>query len=268
MALERLHPLCRPLAVQGAPVREADRPPALAGAPAGFFMTVRDIGLWVRSAKADARLRRLRAGRGAAAAFDQLYRAAGDPYGTELPRYRYQRRKYEGLLSLLPRRRYRRALDLGCGLGSFTRKLAPFVDEILGVDISAEAVARARALSSGHPNVRYSRQDILGMAAPRSGFDLVVLADTLYYVEPLSAATLRAVAGRVSGLLAPGGLLLLADHYFFGFDAASRGTRAIHDAFRRAPALARLAEHRRAFYLATLLTKAVPSRARPDEPSG
>src|SRR5690348_627447 len=126
MALERLHPLCRPLAVQGGPVREAGRPPALAGAPAGFFMTVRDIGLWARSAKADARLRRLRAGRGAAAAFDQLYRAAGDPYGAELPRYRYQRRKYEGLLSLLPRRRYRRALDLGCGLGSFTRKLAPF----------------------------------------------------------------------------------------------------------------------------------------------
>jgi len=45
----------------------------------------------------------------------------------------------------------------------------------------------------------------------------------------------------------------LTDHYFFGFDAASRRTRAIHNAFRGAAAFHQHAEHRRCFYLATLL---------------
>jgi len=42
---------------------------------------------------------------------------------------------------------------------------------------------------------------------------------------------------------------------FFGIDKASRGTREIHDAFRWAPTLACAAEHRRAFFLATLLRR-------------
>ncbi len=40
----------------------------LASAPPDFFMTLRDIAFWIRSARADSRLQRLRHARGAAAA--------------------------------------------------------------------------------------------------------------------------------------------------------------------------------------------------------
>jgi SAM-dependent methyltransferase len=227
----------------------------LATPPPNFFMTIRDIAFWIRSARADSRLNRLRHERGAASAFDHLYAARNDPFGAELPQYRYQQRKYNSLLSMLPQRPYRNVLDVGCGLGTFTRKLAPFAEHILGTDISAEAIGQARRLSAEHPNIAYSQQDVLDNSYQEASFDLIVLADTLYYIEPLTDVGLKSIAGNLSTKLAPGGLLLLVNHYFFGVDLPSRGTREIHDAFRWASSLERVAEFRRAFFLATLLRR-------------
>jgi SAM-dependent methyltransferase len=217
-------------------------------------MTLRDVAFWVRSARADFRLNRLRHERKTAAAFDYLYAGSSDPFGTELPQYRYQRRKYDSLISMLPRQAYRNVLDVGCGLGTFTRKLAPFAGYILGTDISAVAIEQARKLSAVHSNIVYSHEDMLSNPG-EALFDLIVLADTLYYIDPLTDVALKSIACNLSVKLAPGGLLLLVNHYFFGFDASSRGTREIHDAFRWTSGLQHVAEHRRAFFLATLLRR-------------
>ena len=87
-------------------------------------MRLRDVGLFLRSARTDARIRRLRSTLGPAGALEAVYAADPDPWASASPRYRYQRRKYEALASLLPPRRFRRALDLGCGLGLLSRRLA------------------------------------------------------------------------------------------------------------------------------------------------
>ncbi len=227
----------------------------LAPAPTNFFMTLRDVAFWLRSARADARLGRFRREHAAGSAFDRLYAGSDDPFGAELPQYRYQQRKYTSLLSMLPQRGYRNVLDLGCGLGAFTRMLAPFAEHVLGTDISAEAVRQATALSVGHPNVAYGQCDMLGAPQQDCAFDLIVIADTLYYLDPRTPASLKSIARSISSKLAPGGLALIVNHYFFGFDAASRDTREIHDAFRWAPTLECVAEHQRAFFLATLLRR-------------
>jgi predicted TPR repeat methyltransferase len=227
-----------------------DRPPRQ------LFMTLRDIALWVRSARVDAYVARLRNEHGSARAFDLLYGQMEDPWAAGVARYRYQRRKYDILLSLVPRRRYRRVLDLGCGIGEMTRRLAPHVDEILGLDISDLAVEQARRRSANLPNVLYKRGDVLALDQTIDGqFDLVVLADTLYYLSPLDDAVLKRVRESVAGLLEPGGILLLADHFFSGFDRDSRTSRRIHDAFRWAAGLRLQFEHRRPFYLASLLER-------------
>jgi len=96
---------------------------------------------------------------------------------------------------------------------------------------------------------------VLDNSYQEASFDLIVLADTLYYIEPLTDVGLKSIAGNLSTKLAPGGLLLLVNHYFFGVDLPSRGTREIHDAFRWASSLERVAEFRRAFFLATLLRR-------------
>ncbi len=227
----------------------------LAPPPTNFFMTIRDIAFWMRSARADARLDRFRQEHATGSAFDRLYADVQDPFGVELPQYRYQQRKYNSLLSMLPQRRYRKVLDIGCGLGAFTRMLAPFAEQVLGTDISAEAIKQARELSVDHPNVSYSQRDMLDPPQQESAFDLIIIADTLYYVDPRTAVGLKSIAGNISSRVAPGGLVLIVNHYFFGVDMASRDTRDIHDAFRWAPTLECVAEYRRAFFLATLLQR-------------
>jgi SAM-dependent methyltransferase len=220
-------------------------------------MSPRDIGLFLRSARTDAAIAGMRDQVGAAAAFDEAY-SKGDPWASSDPRYLYQRRKYDVLMGLLPKRRFARALDLGAGLGLLSRKLAAHADEVVGIDISATAMAQATAASAHLPHVSFRQGDALNLPEDLNGrFDLLVIADTLYYLPPpLQDATLKALAQRLALLLRPGGVCLLANHYFSGADADSRLSRRIHQAFAWSPALTLTAEHRRPFYLVSLLQPA------------
>lgn len=219
-----------------------------------FFMSLRDISLWVRSARTDARLSRLRREHCAERALDLLYEQLEDPWACTAPHFRYQRLKYDTLLSLLPPRPYRSALDLGCGLGVLTRDLASRAGKVLGLDLSRLAVEQARELSQSFPNVSFEQADVLAIDPSLDGrFDLVVFADTLYYISPLPDELLKRICRRVAALLVPGGVLLLAHHYFCDLDPGSRLSRAIHDAFRWAPELELIREYRKPFYLVSIM---------------
>lgn len=220
-------------------------------------MHPRDVGLFLRSARTDARIERLRPSLGTAGALEALYAAEADPWAAASSRYRYQNRKYEVLMSLLPSKRYQRALDLGCGLGLMSRHLATRADTVVGIDVAPSAVARARALHADQPNLEFETHNLLDLPTSLDGsFDLVVVADVLYYLSPLPDALLKAIALRIADLLAPDGLCILVNHYFFQLDPESRRSRRIHDAFNWSPRFSLQAETRHAFYLVSLLTEA------------
>jgi predicted TPR repeat methyltransferase len=93
-------------------------------------------------------------------------------------------------------------LDLGCGTGLGGAAFRPYVDHIVGVDISPAMVAKARVKGL------YDRLAVLDLqrflhAEAQSGtqYDLVVAADVFVYVSDL--VPIMAAAARV---LAPGGL--------------------------------------------------------------
>lgn len=222
-----------------------------------MFMKLADIALFARSAQTDAELKDLLAGGSAAAAFDCVYRSApeNDPWASASSRFRYQHRKYDTIAELIPRQRYRRALDIGCGTGVFTEKLAGMADEVTGVDVSAVAVKVAQERTRGATNLDFRPCNVLDLPAAWDGaFNLVTVLDTLYYLPPpISDDLLKSLAMRLSRLVSPGGLLILANHFFCGLDADSRLTRRIHDAFCWSPALKAAAQHRRPFYLVSLL---------------
>ncbi|GAC1341854.1 MAG: hypothetical protein NVSMB18_14790 [Acetobacteraceae bacterium] len=228
------------------------------------FIAPRDIGLFVRSARSDARLARMLAtGTAPAAAFDELYAQAReyDPWGSESTRYRYQHYKYDSLIRLLPTaRRYQRSLDIGCGTGLLTERLQARSNQVLGIDVSATAIARARERCRGNARLNFAQADLLNLDPTfEEGFDLVVVADVLYYL-PQAAMTDEGLKGLVAGLarlLRPGGTLLVANHYFAGIDPDSRRSRRIHDALRWSQSTQLTSEHRRPFWLASLLARSL-----------
>jgi predicted TPR repeat methyltransferase len=216
-------------------------------------MLPRDIGHFLRSARADARIARLRRHDGARAAFEAVYAQSDDPWASASPRYRYQGLKYDKLIAVLPQRRYAAALDLGCGLGLLSQKLTTRAEHVLGVDIASAAIDHARRRGATFSNLKFEPGDILNLPATFDGkFDLVVVADVLYYLSPLDEVVLRSVARRIADLLSPGGHCLLANHFFFSADPDSKVSRRIHRAFLDCPRFAVLSEHCRAFFRATL----------------
>ena len=227
----------------------------LGSEPKKFFMTLRDIAFWVRSARTDAALGKLQVKHGSKKAFDLLYSQKSDPFGSSLSCYRYQKLKYEKIISFLPKRLYSNVLDVGCGLGPFTRELSAYAGRVLGVDLSEEAVIQARHCSRDYPNMRFEQRDIQHIGKITETFDLIAVLDVLYYLPNLSNEMLQSVAGQLESLLAPGGLLLLVNHFFFHVDPASRQTRRIHDSFLGNSSLQIVSENKRAFYLASVYSK-------------
>ena len=220
------------------------------------FILPRDLSLFLVGARTDAAIARTRAAYGARAAFETAYTCSPDPWASATPRYRYQERKYEQLMALLPRRRFGQTLDLGCGLGLLSRHLAARSDHVLGINIASSVVDYAARRSTGIANLTFEQGDVSDLRSNLDGqFDLVVIADTIYYLSPLDDELLTLLSTRVASLLAPGGICLLANHYFFSADQNSRLSRRISDAFAECPAFSVLGQHRRAFFLATLLGK-------------
>lgn len=221
-------------------------------------MQPRDIFLFLQSARTDQRIADIRATDGARGAFEDAYRGGGDPWASADPRYRYQSRKYRSVLAdLPPGRRFRRALDLGSGLGGLSIALTGVADDVLGLDIAQAAVDTATERAGSMPNILFAQGDIGALDPAMDGrFDLVVVADTIYYLDLADDGSMKRVAARIGHLLAPDGLCLLVNHYFFSGDKDLRLTRRIHDAFAWSPGLDHIVTRRRPFYLSSLLSRA------------
>ncbi|SMB92522.1 methyltransferase domain-containing protein [Deinococcus hopiensis] len=103
------------------------------------------------------------------------------------------------LLALLPDLPYRDVVDLGCGTGEHTRRLAErFPDaRVLGLDSSAQMLAAASV--EGLPNLRFERGDILDLTGE---YDLMFSNAALQWLPDH-----RALLGRLWTHLRPGGVL-------------------------------------------------------------
>lgn len=224
--------------------------------PKMFFMTLHDIAFWINSAKSDSSLAQMQKNSNLEESFNALYRNSADPWACSDTKYRYQLLKYSKLIALLPKREYRRALDVGCGLGMMSRLLSPHIGQGLGIELSQAAVENAAKLSHSFPNLRYKQGDITKLNETAEGkYDLIVLADVLYYLSPLNDSSIKAIIQMVEDLLEPSGIVLIANHFFFDLDPQSAMVREIHASFRWAKRLALLHEDRQPFYLASVLQK-------------
>jgi ubiquinone/menaquinone biosynthesis C-methylase UbiE len=108
---------------------------------------------------------------------------------------------YKTTLSLLDHR-HEKVLDVGCGTGLMSAKLAATGRRVVGVDISAAMVKRARMRNDGR--MEFSLGDAERLPFPEHSFGAVVnLISFHHYPDPLRAAC------EFRRVLRPGGRLVL-----------------------------------------------------------
>ena len=138
--------------------------------------------------------------------FDQLYERDADPWRFATKDYEHQ--KYAVTLEILPRERYRNALELGCSIGVLTQMLATRADRLLSVDAAQIAVDAARARCANLANVEIERAT-LPDEFPAGRFDLILMSEVGYY---FALPDLNRLSERVLSALENGGDLMLI-HY-------------------------------------------------------
>jgi len=98
-----------------------------------------------------------------------------------------------------------RVLSLGCGIGDTELLLAPYVGEIVGVDLSPAAIRQARADAGkfGVQNVRFEQgSDVEGR------FDVVM---AIFFLHHLPDNELAELPGKLRDRLTPGGVFYSLD---------------------------------------------------------
>lgn len=173
--------------------------------------------------------------------FEALYRSSADPWAVRTSWY--ERRKEDVLMASLPRVRYCRALELGCGTGAATGRLAAICDAVCAVDISATAARRCRQRmlrhEAAHVQVEILRLPEDWPEGTEAAADLVVVSELAYY---FSDHELDVFIGRCLRSLAPLGDWAMC-HYKAAFHDRCQDTDHIHDMVDAIPGLDRIVSH-------------------------
>jgi 2-polyprenyl-3-methyl-5-hydroxy-6-metoxy-1,4-benzoquinol methylase len=140
--------------------------------------------------------------------FDTIFAQSEDPWNSTSESEKQRFAITLDLLDQSGRRHFPTAVEIGCAEGIFTSRLAPYCDELLGLDYSEVALVRARARFDRDPQVRFRQWD---MRAERidGKYDLVVAMGAL--TSLYRPTDVRRACNMVVNAVRPGGYLLFSD---------------------------------------------------------
>ncbi len=101
----------------------------------------------------------------------------------------------------------RRVLDVACGEGYGSALLAEVASEVVGIDISGEAIAHANASYAGRPRLRFVRGSAAALPLPDRSVELVVSFET---IEHLPRDLQPRMIAEVARVLTGDGVLVLS----------------------------------------------------------
>ena len=97
------------------------------------------------------------------------------------------------------------ALEIGCGKGDFSRRLAKKSKRVLALDLSPEMIRLAREHSTHLPNINFELADFMQRELPSESFDCIASIATLHHLP------LRDSLIKMKAALKPEGVLLILD---------------------------------------------------------
>ena len=124
------------------------------------------------------------------------------PFETE--RWNHNNYYHDFLLENLPPN-CRHTLEIGCGIGTFSRLLAERSEIVTAIDLSPKMIEIAKGLSKSHANIDFQAADVLEAAFPDESFDAIVSIATLHHLP------FEEVLPKLKKALKTGGKLLILD---------------------------------------------------------
>ena len=97
------------------------------------------------------------------------------------------------------------ALEIGCGTGTFARRLAETSKHVIALDLSSEMIRVARSRSTRFANLEFQLADATTWDFPKSHFDFVCSIATLHHLNQ------RELLPRIKDSLKPGGIFAVLD---------------------------------------------------------
>jgi SAM-dependent methyltransferase len=114
-----------------------------------------------------------------------------------------------GLIRQFVELRAKRILDVGCGLGMYVSRFRQFSDDVYGVDVDPDKIARA---SEWLPNLRVAQAEELPFHS--GSFDVILLNEVIEHVDD-DRRTIR----EACRVLAPGGhVIIYAPNRLYPFE--------------------------------------------------
>lgn len=102
---------------------------------------------------------------------------------------------------------HRRALDVGCGDGKFTRVLATICGEVSGIDVKETKIAEARAAAqTAGMNIDFRVASGEALPFPDASLDIVVFSNSLHHIAHPEAALSEAIR-----VLVPDGIVYVME---------------------------------------------------------
>ncbi|HEV3041266.1 MAG TPA: class I SAM-dependent methyltransferase [Candidatus Angelobacter sp.] len=99
------------------------------------------------------------------------------------------------------------ALDVGCGQGMLTRRLAERCQQVIAIDSDRDVISTASAGDGLEQNIKFVVGDVMTYPFPDDSFDLIVAVAALHHLR------LRPALTRFRGLLRAGGVLAIVGLY-------------------------------------------------------
>jgi len=174
--------------------------------------------------------------------FAGLFAASDDPWAFRT-RW-YEKRKRDLIMAGLPRQFYERVFEPACANGELSAALADRSAALVCQDLDPTAVALARQRLATLPHVQVEQGRLPG-DWPGGSFDLIVLGEIGYYLDP--EQWLRVIEQSVASLTPDGGLL--ACHWLHPIEGCPQQGREVHALLDQRLPLYRVLRHEETDFL-------------------